>query len=101
LNRILMLRSQGRRISSIQEVFPNMGQPAQPAGRGGRPIAGQVQSQALIAQLQGRSTVTTNFVELVITARVGPQAPPTKLIAVVQRVGTGPNSTASIQNLVW
>ena len=100
LNRILMLRSQGRRIRDASEIFPTL-QQQQQQGRGGRPIAGQVTSQALITQFQARIATTTNDVELTFTARVGPQAQPTKLTAWVRRAGNGPNSSTVIQYQQW
>jgi len=75
LNQILQMRSQGRRIQSVPAIFQN--------GRGGRPLAGQLASQAAIVQLSTRATVDTRQLELIITSRVGPQAPPTKLVAVI------------------
>jgi general secretion pathway protein K len=77
LNQILQMRSQGRRISSVPAIFQNvMG--------GRRTVPGQLASQAAINQLQARATVSTTQVELTITSRVGPQAPPTKLTAVLR-----------------
>jgi general secretion pathway protein K len=81
LNMILMLRSQGRRIDNINQIFQQ--------GARGRPLPGQLGSQAAINQLTARTTTRTNQVELKITARVGPQAPPTELIAVVSNGGGG------------
>ena len=89
LNRILQLRSQGRRISNIAEVFPAMA--------GGRRLAGQVASPAALAQLNAQAAVNTTEVELTIMARVGPQAPPTKLTAVVARLG----SNATVRTKLW
>ncbi len=78
LNRILQMRSQGRRIENVDDIFPS--------ARGGRrPLPGQLASQAAIAQFSARATVDTRQVELTITSRVGPQAPPTKLIAVIEK----------------
>jgi len=79
LNMILMLRSQGRRIDNINQIFQQ--------GARGRPLPGQLGTPAAINQLQSRTTVRTNQVELTITARVGPQAPPTELIAVLTNGG--------------
>jgi hypothetical protein len=76
---ILMLRSQGRRIDNINQIFQQ--------GARGRPLPGQLGTPAAINQLQSRTTVRTNQVELTITARVGPQAPPTELIAVLTNGG--------------
>ena len=101
LNRILMLRSQGRRISR-EEIFPGMsGTPVGGGrGRGGEiavRIAGQVQSQALIQQFQNRITVTADNIELTVLAKTGPQSPPTKLVAILARSGTN----ANVSNIIW
>lgn len=100
LNRILMLRSGGRKIANLQEIFPGAASGA-PAG-GGRGqvqirVAGQVQSQPLINQFESRVTYQTNSVEITVLAKVGPQAQPTKLIAVLGRTG----SNANVSNLIW
>jgi general secretion pathway protein K len=76
LNRILQLRSQGRRIENVNDIFPG-------AQQNGRRLPGQLAGQAVINQIQGRATTDTQQLELTITARTGPQAPTTKLIAVV------------------
>lgn len=83
LNLILQMRSQGRRINSLSDIFliENRGRVA--AGRGG----GNPQ-QGLQNTLNARATTQTTEVELVFTARVGPQAPPTKLTAILGRTGT-------------
>jgi general secretion pathway protein K len=94
LNRILQLRSQGRRISSPAEVF---GTVAAPGGRGRGGIAGQVQSVAAQQQLASFTTTETAEVELTITAQVGPQARPVQLIALITRGG----SSASVQSRQW
>jgi general secretion pathway protein K len=83
LNRILQLRSQGRRIASVNEVFAN-------PQRGGRPRPGQLGGPGVINQLQSRTVVTTTEVELTISARVGPQALPTKLTAIITGQAPGP-----------
>src|SRR5438445_883921 len=72
LNRILQMRSQGRRIQSVDEIFPT-------AQGGRRPVPGQLGGQIVINQLGARATPNTTQLELTITSRVGPQAPPTKL----------------------
>ena len=72
LNTILQMRSQGRRIDQPGEVLSRRG-----GGRGG-------QNTSAIS-FGGRSTTRTNTIELVITARVGPQSQPTKLTAVLSR----------------
>jgi general secretion pathway protein K len=91
LNRILQLRSQGLRIENMADVFPAMRQ-------GGRRLAGQLASQAAIEQFAGRTTLVTSEVELTITARVGPQARPTKLTAILAK--TSPTS-AEVRTKLW
>ncbi len=49
----------------------------QSPGRGGRPLPGQLASTAAVNALAGRTERERRQVELTITARVGPQAPPT------------------------
>jgi len=101
LNMILMLRSQGRRINSINDVFQQ--------GAGRRPLPGQLGGQAVVQQLAARTTTRTNQVELTITARVGPQASPTELIAVVSNGGgnaplpasTNPGGSAFVTSKLW
>jgi len=44
----------------------------------------QTQASTEVAQLQARAGVSTSQIELTITSRVGPQAPASKLVAVVQ-----------------
>ncbi len=79
INMILQLRSQGRRINNITDLFPGQ--------TGGRRVPGQLSSQAAVGALRGRTTTTTTEIELTITSRAGPQAAPTKLTAIVQRTG--------------
>ena len=76
LNQILQMRSQGRRIPNVQAIFGA-------AATGGRARAGQLATLAAITQLATRATVNTRQVEVTITSRVGPQASPTKLVAVI------------------
>ena len=90
LNRILQLRSQGRRIDDVNEVFPS-------AANGRRPLPGQLAGRAVVDQIQARAGVSTTQLELTITARVGPQAPPTKLIAVIANV----RPLAIVQSKLW
>ena len=90
LNRILQLRSQGRRIDDVNEVFPS-------AQSGRRPLPGQLAGRAVVDQIQARAGVNTTQLELTITARVGPQAPPTKLIAVIANV----KPLALVQSKQW
>lgn len=73
---ILALRSQGRRINSLNEVFVAQ----QQGGRGGGPPAQQ-------QRMQGSITLSTNLVEVSMTAWAGRQALPSRLIAEVARAG--------------
>ena len=81
INRILQLRSQGRRIDDELQLFA-----APPGGRGRGP-AGIINSAQAQQLLRGRTTTRTTQVELTITARVGPQAQPTRLIADITQGG--------------
>jgi type II secretory pathway component PulK len=87
---ILQMRSQGRRIDNISQVFAA----EQTRGRGGN---GANPAQGLQNALSGRVTTQTTEAELTITARVGPQASPTRLIAVMSRDGNG----ATIRSQQW
>jgi type II secretory pathway component PulK len=99
---ILADRSQGRRITSVGQVMPLA---AGPGGRGvmiggrgaGRPDPAY---QQLMVQLQSVATVTTMQIELTITARVGPQAQPVRLIADMSRSG-GNNGSTNITYRQW
>ena len=101
LNMILMLRSQGRRIDDVGQIFQQ--------GAGRRPLPGQLGTPAAINQLRSRTATRTNQVELVITARVGPQAPPTQLIAVLTNGGgngplpanTNAGGSAFVTSKLW
>jgi len=98
LNRILMLRSGGRKIARLADIFP--GAASAPAGGRGQiqiRVAGQVQSQPLINQFESRVTYQTDNVEITVLAKVGPQAQPTKLVAVLGRVG----NNANLSNIIW
>ena len=97
LNRIIQLRSQGRRISSPAEVFGTVAVPG--GGRGRGAIAGQVQSVAAQAQMASATTVETTEVELTITAQIGPQSRPIQLIASMTR-GQG-GTSATILSRQW
>jgi len=67
INTILQFRSQGRRIESVEQVFPRDRTPrGQTRGAGAR-----------------GATVTTDNVEFTFAARIGPQASPSKLTAVL------------------
>lgn len=89
LNTILQMRSQGRRIQNVNDVFTAQAR----GGRGGQAGA----PNALASALNARATTRTDIVELVITARVGPQAQPTKLTAIVNRA----NTSAMVTSLLW
>ncbi|HEV8215797.1 MAG TPA: hypothetical protein VGP95_08185 [Gemmatimonadaceae bacterium] len=101
LNMILMLRSQGRRIDNINQIFQQ--------GARGRPLPGQLGTPAAINQLQSRTTTRTSQVELTITARVGPQALPSELIAVIAPLTLGTtdrgvsnsSSSAFVTSKLW
>jgi general secretion pathway protein K len=86
LNRILQLRSQGRRIEDAGELF------TPPGGRGRAP-AGIINTMQAQQQLRGRTTTRTTQIELTITAQIGPQAQPTRLIADINNGGNRANVT--------
>jgi general secretion pathway protein K len=92
LNLILQMRSQGRRIDSPADV---LGGQSPQNGRGGR--AGQLVGPGVLNQLQAATTTTTTEIEVIITSRAGPQAPPSKLTAIVRRQG----SNAIVQSKQW
>ena len=69
---ILQYRSQGRRIENVDQVFPQ-----------NRPVRGQNGGQQFAVAIRNRATVNTTDVEFTLSARVGPQAPPSKLTAVL------------------
>jgi len=94
LNLILQMRSQGRRINNVADVFGGQSQQQQ-QGRGGR--AGQLAGPAVLNQLQTATTTTTTEIEVTITSRAGPQAPPSKLTAIVRRQG----NNAIVQSKQW
>jgi general secretion pathway protein K len=75
INMILQQRSQGRRISSLAGL----------SGQSGRTLAGMMSGVQLQAALVGRTVLQTTEVELTITSRVGPQAPPSRLRAILRR----------------
>ena len=96
LSLILQMRSQGRRINSVAEVLGQ--QQAQGGQRGGRPLPGQLTGQAVLNQLQAAAGTITEEIELTITSKAGPQAPATKLTAIVVKVG---NINAQIRSKQW
>jgi type II secretory pathway component PulK len=73
LNTILQMRSQGRRISQVGDVLPQIGRAA---------VALRARE---LAQLNTRATTETEIVELVMIARTGPQSRPTRLVADIRR----------------
>jgi general secretion pathway protein K len=93
LNLILQLRSQGRRIENVAQIFGN----TQTGGQRGGGRAGQLASPAAQAQLGAATITTTTEIELSITARTGPQAAPTKLTAILRRQG----NNATIESKQW
>lgn len=89
-------RSQGRRIMSVAQVMPPTPAAGRGGGRGGAAGGGTAgRTQAVLTALQRVAAVNTTQLELTITARVGPQAQPARLIADVTRTGT--NTTVSYQ----
>jgi len=78
INTILQYRSQGRRIANVNEVFPQ-----------DRAVRGQVNGAAFQRANLSRITVNTTDVEFTFSARVGPQAPPSKLTVVMTHQGEG------------
>jgi general secretion pathway protein K len=94
LSLILQMRSQGRRINAVGDVFTQGTQGAQGGGRG-RP--GQLGGTAVINQLQTSATTQTTELELTITARTGPQAPPSRLTAILRRLG----NNAVVESKRW
>ena len=81
LAQILGLRAQGRRIQSVAQV---MG-----AVQRGRPMTAVLATANAQAtqRLAARSTVDTQNVEFVVTARVGAQSHAAQLVATLQRTG--------------
>lgn len=96
---ILAQRSRGQRISSLSQVIPTA------AGRGGRGVAiggrggrgGPAVPDAIYMQFQNQlaasAAVNTNQIEITLTAQVGPQAQPVRLIADVERTGAAGRNT--------
>jgi general secretion pathway protein K len=90
LNTILQMRSGGRRISDASALFPQAG--------GGRGRPGQIQSTALQTQLTARTTTAVREIEFKFNVRVGPQAQPTELTAIIRAAG---NSTTTVSYKSW
>jgi type II secretory pathway component PulK len=84
INTILQYRSQGRRIANVNEVFPQTGG-----------VAGRVNGAAFVRVNQSRITVNTTDVEFTFSARVGPQAPPSKLTAVLNHPQNSQNANVT------
>ena len=97
LNLILQMRSQGRRINNVADVFGGQAQQGRGAGRAGGGRVGQLAGPAVINQLQTSSTTTTTEIEVTLIARAGPPAPPSKLTAIVRRQG----NNAIVQSKQW
>jgi general secretion pathway protein K len=74
INMIVQQRSQGRRINSIGDILST-----------GRNLAGMLSAVQLQTATAGRVVYQTTEVELSITSRVGPQAPPSRLTAILRR----------------
>ncbi len=92
---ILAQRSQGQRISNLSQVIPTAagaGGRGVAIGRGGRggataPGTPDAIYMQLQNQLAASATVTTNQIEITLTAKTGPQAVPVRLIADMSRAG--------------
>jgi general secretion pathway protein K len=93
---ILSGRSQGRRINSIGEIIPQAAVPRGDGRGGGGPNAAYTQLQA---QLSTVATVVTTQIELTMSARVGPQAQPVRLIADITRPVNG--TTTNVTYRQW
>jgi len=87
VNTIVMMRSQGRRITSTDAIRLAMGGGAAGGGRGG-------QANLLAGARVGFQTTS---LEMTFTARSGPQSSPTKLIAILRRGDGG----VAVANLIW
>ena len=74
INMIVQQRSQGRRINSIADIQSTR-----------RNLAGILSAVQLQTAIGGRVVYQTTEVELTITSRVGPQAPPSRLTAILRR----------------
>jgi type II secretory pathway component PulK len=96
LAQILSLRSQGRRITSVQQVMTNATRV--PAGRGGRGDQRQQQVERVTQQLTERTTVNTTDIELTFLVRDTSRVQPTRLVAIVTR---GNGNRASVTWQLW
>ena len=93
LVQILALRSQGRRITSMNQILGAAGIPVRPAAAGGRGGATANTQTAQQTQLLGSTTVNVTEVGVVLTAYVGPQRLPVRLNATITRAGTASRIT--------
>lgn len=86
---ILALRSQGRRITSVNQVMTA----ATRGGRGGAPggRGGAAQPSPTETALTSATTVNTQAVELTMLVQNPAQVQPTRLVALVTRAGTNAN----------
>ncbi len=84
INNILQYRSQGRRIESVEQVFPQ-----------DRAVRGQTNGTTFQRINQSRITVNTTDVEFTFSARVGPQASPSKLTAVLTHPQNSQNANVT------
>jgi general secretion pathway protein K len=84
INQILQQRSQGRRIDNLAQITGE-------TRRNGRPLPGQLSQAQLQTALAGRIVYRTREVELTLTARVGPQAQPSRLSVVLSNQGNNAN----------
>jgi type II secretory pathway component PulK len=91
LNTILQMRSGGRRINNVSDVFGG-------GTTGRRRIPGQAAGAAVQSQLAGRTTTRVQEIEFDFTVRTGPQAPPTKLTAIVRQQNS---TTATVTYKKW
>ena len=91
LANILQLRSQGRRITSVNQVLQ--------AAQRGRPLtAAQTAPNGAGGRLAARTTVDTREVELTLTAKAAGQSQPARLMAIVERSA---NTLATIEWKQW
>ena len=95
LAQILSLRSQGRRIQSVQQVMT-----ATQRGRAMNPAAAPANAAAT-QRLAARASVETNQVALAFTVRSAVQAQPVRLLAVVQRTTAGAQSYSTVLFREW
>ncbi|MCC7195291.1 MAG: general secretion pathway protein GspK [Gemmatimonadaceae bacterium] len=96
ISRILQLRSNGSRITSVAEVMP------QQRGMGGRAGAAmQAVAQNAQAQISARAGVLTQQVELTILAQASSSARPVRLRVLLARENINGQSAAGVQNEEW